>query len=88
MSKIVHITWLNPNQNVDLYPAVLEGMKIELRLSRPTGEYFFVATAEDAQTLKTRMERHIPKRHYTLVDDENRPIQLVSEPEIIILDFP
>lgn len=64
-------------------------MKIEHRMRRPTGEYFFVATSEEAQELKERMERHIPRKSYTVLDEANRPVgDLVSEPEITILDIP
>jgi len=88
MSKIVHVSWLNPSQSVDLYPAVLEGMKIEDRLVKPTGEYFFLATIEEAQELKARMERHIPRKSYTVLDADNKPVgHLVSEPEIAILNI-
>lgn len=89
MSKIVHITWLNPNQRVDLYPAVLDGMEIQDRLHRPTAEYFFVATSEEAEELKARMDRHIPKKSYTVVDENSEPVGgVVNEPEITILDIP
>lgn len=89
MSKIVHISWLNPNQSVDLYAAVLDGMKIEHRVRRPTEEYFFVATPEEAQELKARMEGNIPRKAYSILDEDNQPVgHLVSEPEITILDIP
>ena len=94
MSKIVHALWLNPSQSVSLYPAVLAGMKIEDTISRPSGEFFFVATAEEAQELKARMEKHIPLRSYTILDGDDKPIitdghpLLFTEPEITILDIP
>lgn len=47
MYKIVHISWLNPSQSVDLYPSVLDGMQIQRRLINPRAEYFFLATAEE-----------------------------------------
>jgi hypothetical protein len=88
MSKIVHVSWLNPSQTVDLYPGVLEGMKIEERLVKPTGEYFFLATLEEAQELKARMERLIPKKSYTILDENDEPVgHLVSEPQIAILNI-
>ncbi len=88
MSKIVHVSWLNPSQSVDHYPAVLEGMKIQDRLVKPTGEYFFLATIEEADELKARMELHIPRRSYTVVDADNKLVgHLVSEPEIAILNI-
>jgi hypothetical protein len=88
MSKIVHVSWINPSQRVDLYPAVLEGIKIEDRLIRPTGEYFFLATIEEAEELKARMERHIPRKSYTVLDEDDKPVgHLVSEPEIAILNI-
>jgi hypothetical protein len=89
MSKIVHISWINPSQNVDLYPAVLDGVKIEHRIRRPVTEFFFVATQAEAEELKTRMEQHIPRKSYSARDEEDKPLgHVVSEPEISILDIP
>jgi len=94
MSTIVHVSWMNPSERVSHYPAVLEGMNIEATIPRPADEYFFLATSEEAQELKLRMERHIRRRSYTVVDENNQPIicdgdpVLVSEPEITILDIP
>jgi hypothetical protein len=89
MYKIVHISWLNPSQSVDLYPSVLDGMQIQRRLINPRAEYFFLATAEEAQELKTRMEKLIPKKSYTVLDAENKSVgDVVTEPEIAILDNP
>jgi hypothetical protein len=89
MSKIVHISWLNPSQSVDLYPSVLDGMQIQRRLINPRAEYFFLATAEEAQELKTRMEKLIPKKSYTVLDADNKSVgDVVTEPEIAILDNP
>ncbi len=88
VSKIVHVSWLNPAQRVDLYPAVLEGVKLEDRLFRPTGEYFFLATMEEAEALKAKMEKHIPKKSYTVLDADNHPVgDLVTEPQIAILNI-
>jgi hypothetical protein len=89
MSKIVHISWINPSQNVDLYPAILDGMKIEHKIRRPTAELFFVATQAEAEELKTRMEQYIPKKSYSAHDEEGKPLShVVSEPEVSILDIP
>jgi len=89
MSKIVHISWINPSQNVDRYPKVLDGMKIDHRIQRPAAELFFVATQAEAEELKARMEQHIPRKSYTALDEENKPLgHVVSEPEISILDIP
>jgi hypothetical protein len=89
MSKIVHISWINPSQNVDRYPEVLDGMKIEQRIKRPAGEFFFVATQAEAEELRTRMEQNIPRKSYSALDEENKPLgHVVSEPEISILDIP
>jgi hypothetical protein len=85
----VHISWLNPSQSVDLYPSVLDGMQIQRRLINPRAEYFFLATAEEAQELKTRMEKLIPKKSYTVLDADNKSVgDVVTEPEIAILDNP
>jgi hypothetical protein len=87
MSTIVHISWLNPSQSVDLYPTVLNGMQIQRRLINPRAEYFFLATAEEAQELKMRMEKLIPKKSYTVLDADGKPVgDVVTEPEIAILD--
>lgn len=89
MSKIVHICWINPSQNVDLYPKVLDGLKVEQRIKRPADEFFFVATQAEAEELRARMENHIPRKSYTALDEENKPLgHVVSEPEISILDIP
>jgi hypothetical protein len=89
MSKIVHISWINPSQNVDLYPNVLDGLIIEQRIKRPASEFFFVATQAEAEELKARIEQHIPRKSYSAFDEENKPLgHVVSEPEISILDIP
>ena len=80
---------MNSSQSVDLYPSVLEGMRVEERFLRPTGEFFIVATSADAEELKARMERYIPKRSYTVLDENDKPVgHVVTEPEITVLDIP
>jgi len=37
--KIVHVSWIDPRQSVDRYPAVLEGIRPEDHSSRPDAEY-------------------------------------------------
>ena len=94
MGKIVHISWIDPKQSVDRYPAVLEGIKPEDHFSRPDAEYFFVATEKEAQELKAKMEQHIPRKAYTVIDENRKPLMqggdyvVVSEPDITILDIP
>jgi hypothetical protein len=94
MSKIVHVSWLSPHQSVDLYRGVLDGTTIEHRESRPVDEYFFVATEKEAKELKARMEKHIPRKVYTVHDENDKPLiqggspVLTAEPEITILDIP
>jgi len=89
MSTILQISWLNPSQSVDLYPTVLNGMHIQRRLINPRAEYFFLATAEEAQELKMRIEKLIPKKSYTVLDADGKPVgYVVTEPEIAILDNP
>jgi hypothetical protein len=94
MSQIVHVSWLSPRQSVDLYRGVLDGTKIEHRESRPADEYFFVATEKEAQELKAKMERSIPRKVYTVLDENNKPLMregspvLHSEPEIAIIKIP
>jgi hypothetical protein len=94
MSKIVVVSWLNPSQSVSLYPTVLDGIKIEHKLVRPTAEYFFVATQDAAEELKDRLEKTIPRVSYTVHGEDNRPVirsgqpVIRSEPEITILDNP
>ena len=86
-SNIVHVSWLNPNQRVDLYPDVLEGIKLEDRRVNPTGEYFRLATMGEAQKLKERMEKYIPKEKFTVLDDDNNPVGIRVSPEIAILNI-
>jgi hypothetical protein len=94
MRKIVQVSWLNPSQSVALYPAVLDGMKIDHKEVRPTAEYFFVATQEAAEELKDTLEKTIPRVSYTVHGENNQPIirsgrpVLFHEPEITILDIP
>jgi hypothetical protein len=94
MSHIVHVSWLSPHQSVDLYRRVLDGTKIEHRESRPVDEYFFVATEKDAQELKAKMESGIPRKVYTVLDENNKPLMregspvLHGEPEITIIKIP
>lgn len=94
MIGIVHVLWLDPKQNVDLYPDVLTGIKIDKRLTSPSAEYFFVATMQQAQELKARMEKLIPVKWYTILGRDGSPLmqdgnpQLFREPIIHILDIP
>jgi len=94
MSHIVHVSWLSPHQSVDLYRGVLSDAKIEHRESRPVDEYFFVATEKEAQELKAKMEHCIPRKVYTVLDEDNKPLMregspvLHSEPEIAVIKIP
>ena len=89
MSKIVYISWINPSQSVDLYPQVIDGLKINKRIKRSSGEFFFVETDAEAKELKSRMEQHIPEKSYSVLGEENKPIgSVVREPEVSILDIP
>lgn len=85
---VVHVSWLNPSQSTDLYPAVLQGMRIQKKDVKPTGEYFFVATAEEADDLKTKLENAIPKVSYRLLREDNSPTgHVISEPQIAVLNI-
>ena len=89
MRKIVHILWIDPRQSVDRYAKVLDGIKIQHRMQRPVAELLFVETQTEAEELKARMDQLIPKKSYTVLDEENKPLDhVVTEPEISILDIP
>jgi hypothetical protein len=47
MSKIVHISWINPAHSLDLYPEIFQGMNVEHRVKRPEDEYVFVASMQE-----------------------------------------
>jgi hypothetical protein len=85
---VVHVSWMNPKQSTDLYPDVLQEIRIQRRDVKPTGEYFFVATAEEANDLKTKLDKAIPKTSYRLLREDNSPTgEIVSEPRIAILNI-
>lgn len=88
MSKLLHISWMDPKKSTDLYPDVLKGIQVEKRLVKPTGEYFFLGTIDEAEKLKDRLEKSIPKNRYTVVREDNKPTgELRFEPEITILNL-
>jgi hypothetical protein len=92
MVFIVVVSWpISPNQNMDLYPAVLKGFKVKKRFRAPQVELFAFDTEQEALELKARIEKEIPTHTYNCLDVDNKPIidkagvrKVVREPQITI----
>ena len=92
MAFIVVVSWpINPNENLDLYPDVLKGMKAKNRFRAAQIEFLAFDTEVEALELKARIEKHVPMHAYLCVDHDNKPIfdqngmrKVVREPQITV----
>jgi|SRR5208282_6423048 len=90
----VVVVWLNPNQNLSLYPQILDGFRVERTLRRPSMEYYFLKSEAEAQKLKSHLEQKLPSHHYRALDEGNHPMMdkagnplICREPRIDIVFF-
>jgi hypothetical protein len=90
----VVVVWLNPNQNLSLYPQILDGFRVERTLRRPSMEYYFFKSEAEAQKLKSHLEQNLPSHDYRALDVANHPILdkvgnplICREPRIDIVVF-
>jgi hypothetical protein len=92
MSFIVYVSWLNPNQRMDLYPEALKGSKFKKLPNKPQQEYFVFASEKEARSFVSRIEQHVRVQTYGCVDDDNKPIYyanhraVVHDPKITLID--
>jgi hypothetical protein len=65
MAVLLMVVWINPAENIDLYPAVLKGFKVQDRFRAPQKEFFSLDTRQQAEELKSRIEQHVPLHTYS-----------------------